>query len=88
MVRASESISTYAAFFRAGYVAVKFIDTSIQVMIHLSNGFDRPLDSILLAPPAIFSVEVKMDCDVDTELTNTSSQKKKKTFSYNKLRGL
>lgn len=41
--KASVSMSTYAAFFRAGYDAVKSVDSTIQVMVHLSNGYDRPL---------------------------------------------
>ncbi len=41
--KASVSMSTYAAFFRAGYEAVKSVDKRIQVMVHLSNGYDRAL---------------------------------------------
>lgn len=38
--KASVSMSNYAAFFREGYEAVKSVDSSIQVMVHLSNGYD------------------------------------------------
>jgi arabinogalactan endo-1,4-beta-galactosidase len=41
--KASVSMSNYAAFFQAGYEAVKSVDTTIQVMVHLSNGYDRAL---------------------------------------------
>lgn len=41
--KASVSMSTYASFFRAGYEAVKSVDSNILVMVHLSNGYDRAL---------------------------------------------
>jgi len=41
--KASVSMSTYASFFRAGYEAVKSVDSNMLVMVHLSNGYDRAL---------------------------------------------
>ena len=41
--KASASMGNYAAFFQSGYDAVKSVDPSIQVMIHISNGFDQEL---------------------------------------------
>jgi arabinogalactan endo-1,4-beta-galactosidase len=41
--KASVSMGNYAAFFQSGYDAVKSVDPSIQVMIHISNGFDQEL---------------------------------------------
>lgn len=41
--KASQQMSNYASFFKAGYEAVKQIDPSIKVMVHLSNGYDAGL---------------------------------------------
>lgn len=41
--KASQSMANYAAFFKAGYEAVKSVDPAILVMVHLSNGYDRAL---------------------------------------------
>jgi len=38
--RASTHIANFAAMIKSGYNAVKAVDTSIQVIVHLSNGHD------------------------------------------------
>ena len=43
MGKASVSMSNYAALIQAGYQAVKAIDNKIQVVVHLSNGYDNNL---------------------------------------------
>ncbi len=41
--RASANMPNYAQIIRKGYDAVKSIDTTIKVIVHLSNGFDNAL---------------------------------------------
>ncbi len=41
--KASTNMANFALLINAGYLAVKAIDTSIKVIIHLSNGFDNSL---------------------------------------------
>jgi arabinogalactan endo-1,4-beta-galactosidase len=41
--KASENMSNFATLFKAGYQAVKSIDTSIKVIAHISNGHDNEL---------------------------------------------
>jgi arabinogalactan endo-1,4-beta-galactosidase len=41
--QASVNMSNYAQLFIAGYNAVKAVDPSIKVIVHLSNGFDNGL---------------------------------------------
>jgi len=40
---ASTSMSNFAQLIEAGYNAVKSVDTSIKVIVHISNGFDNNL---------------------------------------------
>jgi arabinogalactan endo-1,4-beta-galactosidase len=39
--RASDHMSDFAAMVRSGYDAVKAVDSTIQVIVHLSNGYDN-----------------------------------------------
>jgi len=41
--RASTSMSNFASLINAGYNAVKSVDTSIKVIVHISNGYDNNL---------------------------------------------
>jgi arabinogalactan endo-1,4-beta-galactosidase len=41
--KASQSMSNYAAFIKAGYEAVKSWDPNVYVIVHLSNGYDNSL---------------------------------------------
>lgn len=41
--RASANMGNFAALVNAGYNAVKAVDTSIKVIVHLSNGYDNSL---------------------------------------------
>ncbi len=41
--RASASMSNFASLVNAGYNAVKSVDTSIRVIVHLPNGYDNSL---------------------------------------------
>jgi arabinogalactan endo-1,4-beta-galactosidase len=41
--RASISMNNFAQLINAGYSAVKSVDTSIKVIVHISNGFDNSL---------------------------------------------
>ena len=41
--KASQQMGNYASFFKAGYEAVKQIDPTIKVMVHISNGYDAGL---------------------------------------------
>lgn len=41
--RASASMANFASLINAGYNAVKSIDTSIKVIVHISNGYDNNL---------------------------------------------
>jgi arabinogalactan endo-1,4-beta-galactosidase len=41
--RASTSMSNFASLFKQGYNAVKAVDPSIKVILHLSNGYDNNL---------------------------------------------
>ena len=41
--KASINMSNFAAFIKAGYNAVKAIDNSIKVIVHISNGYDNNL---------------------------------------------
>ncbi|MEO8110291.1 MAG: glycosyl hydrolase 53 family protein [Ginsengibacter sp.] len=41
--KASTSMANFALLVNAGYGAVKAVDTSIKVIVHLSNGFDNNL---------------------------------------------
>lgn len=41
--KASTSMSNFAQLVNAGYNAVKAVDTSIKVIVHISNGFDNNL---------------------------------------------
>lgn len=41
--KASQQMANYATFFKAGYEAVKQVDNSIKVMVHISNGYDNNL---------------------------------------------
>jgi arabinogalactan endo-1,4-beta-galactosidase len=41
--RASTNMSNFAQLVNAGYDAIKAIDTSIKVIVHISNGFDNSL---------------------------------------------
>lgn len=41
--RASTSMSNFASFVKSGYNAVKAVNNSIQVVVHLSNGHDNSL---------------------------------------------
>lgn len=41
--KASTNMSNFAALFKQGYSAVKAVDPSIKVILHLSNGYDNSL---------------------------------------------
>src|SRR5206468_6083626 len=41
--KASVSMSNFASLVNAGYNAVKSVDTSIKVIVHISNGYDNSL---------------------------------------------
>ena len=41
--RASTNMSNFAQLINAGYNAIKSVDTSIKVIVHISNGFDNSL---------------------------------------------
>lgn len=41
--KASQNMSNYAAFIKAGYQAVKSWDPNVYVIVHLSNGYDNAL---------------------------------------------
>ena len=41
--RASKHMNNFAAMINSGYNAVKAVDSTIQVVVHLSNGHDDPL---------------------------------------------
>ena len=41
--RASTNMNNFAQLINAGYNAVKAVDTSIKVMVHISNGYDNTL---------------------------------------------
>ena len=41
--RASKNMSNFAALIKSGYNAVKDVDSTIQVIVHLSNGHDNSL---------------------------------------------
>jgi arabinogalactan endo-1,4-beta-galactosidase len=41
--KASQQMANYATFFKAGYEAVKQVDASIKVMVHVSNGYNNNL---------------------------------------------
>lgn len=41
--QASVNMANFAQLIKAGYQAVKSVDTSIKVIVHLSNGFDNSL---------------------------------------------
>lgn len=41
--RASQNMSNFAALVNASYDAVKAVDNSIKVMVHISNGYDNSL---------------------------------------------
>ena len=41
--RASTNMANFASLITAGYNAVKSVDTSIKVIVHLSNGYDNAL---------------------------------------------
>jgi arabinogalactan endo-1,4-beta-galactosidase len=41
--RASKSMNNFAQLIDAGYNAIKSVDTSIKVIVHISNGFDNGL---------------------------------------------
>jgi arabinogalactan endo-1,4-beta-galactosidase len=41
--RASNSMNNFAQLINSGYNAVKAVDTSIKVIVHISNGFDNNL---------------------------------------------
>jgi arabinogalactan endo-1,4-beta-galactosidase len=41
--RASENMANFASLFKAGYQAVKAVDSSIKVIAHISNGHDNNL---------------------------------------------
>lgn len=41
--KASVSMFNYATLFRSGYESVKSVDSTIPVMVHLSNGYDASL---------------------------------------------
>ena len=41
--QASDSMGNFAQLVNAGYNAVKAVDTSIKVIVHISNGFDNSL---------------------------------------------
>jgi arabinogalactan endo-1,4-beta-galactosidase len=41
--RASKSMSNFAQLIDAGYNAIKSVDTSIKVIVHISNGFNNSL---------------------------------------------
>lgn len=43
MGKASQFMSNYAAFIKAGYESVKSWDPSVSVIVHLSNGYDNAL---------------------------------------------
>ncbi len=41
--QASKNMSNFAQLINAGYNAVKSVDTSIKVIVHISNGYDNSL---------------------------------------------
>ncbi len=41
--KAFKSMSNFASLIKSGYSAVKAIDTTIQVIVHLSNGYDNSM---------------------------------------------
>ncbi|MBU0696422.1 MAG: arabinogalactan endo-1,4-beta-galactosidase [Bacteroidetes bacterium] len=41
--KASDSMANFAGLVQSGYSAVKYIDSSIKVMVHISNGYDNSL---------------------------------------------
>lgn len=41
--RASTNMANFAALINSGYNAVKSVDTTIQVIVHISNGYDNSL---------------------------------------------
>ncbi|MFX9097227.1 glycosyl hydrolase 53 family protein, partial [Acinetobacter baumannii] len=41
--QASSNMANFASFIQSGYNAVKAVDTSIQVVVHVSNGYNNDL---------------------------------------------